>query len=124
MKFSLIVLLLSLALNAQSNQVDEKQLAVDKIFSAWDSEESPGAGVGIFKDGEVIYAGGYGMANLEHDIAIDENTVFRIGSTSKQFTGACIVLLEMQGKLSYSDSLDKYFPAFPAYARKLRFSIC
>jgi CubicO group peptidase (beta-lactamase class C family) len=59
------------------------------------------------------------MANLEHDIAIDENTVFRIGSTSKQFTGACIVLLEMQGKLSYSDSLDKYFPAFPAYTKEV-----
>ena len=98
---------------------DDKRRAVDEIFSAWDRGDVPGAGVGVFKDGKVVYARGYGMANLDYGLANDENSVFRIGSTSKQFTGACIVLLEMQGKLSFSDSLDNYFPNFPAYAKEI-----
>ncbi len=116
---AVIVFLLSFAANADSMDLDAKQQAVDEKFSSWDSDQVPGAGLGVFKDGQVVYARGYGMANLEHNIANDENSVFRIGSTSKQFTAACIVLLEMQGKLKFSDSLDKYFPDFPAYAKEV-----
>ena len=55
---------------------------VDKLFSAWDSAQSPGAAVGIVSDGKLLYAKGYGMADLEHDIAITPATTVAWGSLS------------------------------------------
>ncbi|MCA6075067.1 serine hydrolase domain-containing protein [Fulvivirga sedimenti] len=93
--------------------------SIDSIFAEWSQPGSPGAALGIIRNGELIYAKGYGFANLEYDIPNTANTVFRIGSTSKQFTAACIVLLSEQGKLSLDDTLDKFFPDFPAYASSI-----
>ena len=92
---------------------------VDAVFEDTNKPGYPGAALGIFKDGEIIYAKGYGYANLEYDIPITSKSVFRIASTSKQFTAACIVLLEQQGKLNLDDTLDKFFPDFPNYARTI-----
>ncbi len=83
---------------------------VDKIFEQWDNDDTPGAALGIFKDGRIIYARGYGLANLEYSIPITPQTVFRIGSTSKQFTAMCIAILVDQGKLSLDDNVRKYIP--------------
>ncbi len=93
--------------------------AIDKIFTKWDNTTSPGCGLGIIENGVLTYARGYGMANLEYDIPNSATSVFRIGSTSKQFTAACIVLLNEQGKLSLDHTLDIYFPDFPDYAKKI-----
>lgn len=92
---------------------------IDNLFSNWDQQNTPGCALGIFKDGEIIYAKGYGFANLEYDIPNSPNSVFRIASTSKQFTAACIILLEEQGKLSLEDNLKSFFPEFPDYAEKI-----
>ena len=101
-------------------QVSNKdKAAIDQIFAQWNKPDVPGCGLGIIKDGKLIYARGYGMANLEYDLPNTPTSVFRIGSTSKQFTAACIVLLAKQGKLRLSDNLAKFFPDFPAYAQKI-----
>ena len=92
---------------------------IDKVFVQWDKENSPGASLGIIKDGKLVYSRGYGMANLEYGIPNSSKSVFRIGSTSKQFTAASIILLAQQGKLNLNDTLDKYFPEFPDYANKI-----
>ena len=92
---------------------------VDKVFSFWDKPESPGCALGIIQDGEFVYRRGFGMANLEHGIPLSSQSIFRIGSTSKQFTAMCILLLEEEGKLSLEDSLKKYFPEFPDYAESI-----
>ncbi len=92
---------------------------VDKIFEAWDNENAPGCALGIFQDGKVLYARGYGQANLEYGIPNSPTSVFRIASTSKQFTAACIVLLSQQNKLSLSDPLSKFYPDFPDYAQNI-----
>lgn len=99
-------------------QIKEKA-AVDRIFSRWDQSTSPGCALGIIKDGKLIYARGYGMANLEYNQPNSPKSVFRIASTSKQFTAACIVLLSEQGKLKLDHTLKQFFPAFPAYANKI-----
>jgi len=96
---------------------------IDEIFADWDNKNSPGASLGIIKDGKLIYSRGYGMANLEYDIPNSSKSVFRIASTSKQFTAASIVLLIQQGKLSFEDPLTKFFPDFPDYAKKSRCAI-
>ncbi len=100
------------------SQIPQKE-EVDNIFQAWHTPNSPGCGLGIIQDGKLIYAKGFGMANLEYDIPNSPNSVFRIGSTSKQFTAACIVLLSQQGKLSLDQTLDEFFPEFPEYAKTI-----
>jgi len=88
---------------------------VDELFKQWDKDDSPGAAVGIFKDGRIIYARGYGIANLEYALPWTPQTPSRIGSISKQFIGMCIAILAQQGKLSLDDNIRKYIPDWPEY---------
>ena len=88
---------------------------VDKVFAQWDKPGSPGCALGVIKDGALIYKRGYGMASLEHNIPISSTSVFRIGSTSKQFSALSILLLVEEGKLSLDDDIRKYLPEMPDY---------
>jgi len=99
-------------------QIKESQ-AIDSIFTEWNKADVPGCALGIIKDGKLIYAKGYGMANMEYDIPNSASSVFRIGSTSKQFTAACIALLAEKGKLNLDNKLNQYFPDFPKYANSI-----
>ncbi len=110
----LITLLLSGALCyssvAQDNSFSAKFKSIDSAFVAYAGNDSPGAAVAIYQDGEVVYKNGYGMANLEYDIPIRPNTIFHVASISKQFTSFAILLLEKEGKLSNDDDIRKYLP--------------
>ncbi|HJO03048.1 MAG TPA: serine hydrolase domain-containing protein [Acidobacteriota bacterium] len=96
---------------------DELAKRVDEIFAAWDSTRSPGVALGVIDHGKLVYARGYGMANLEHGVPITPTTVFRIGSTSKQFTAACIAILALEGEISLEDDIREYLPEMPEYPR-------
>ena len=114
-----ILLLIIISISICSfGQIKESQ-AIDSIFSDWNKADVPGCALGIIKDGALIYSKGYGLANMEYDIPNSGSAVFRIGSTSKQFTAACIVLLAEQGKLSLDNNLKSLFPDFPSYAEKI-----
>ena len=93
--------------------------AVDEVFADLTKPGSPGCALGIYRDGKIVYAQGYGLANIEESVAITPRSVFDIGSTSKQFTAASILLLEKQGKLSVSDDIRKYLPELPDYGQKI-----
>ncbi len=110
----MLIVLLSLSAAA-----DDKTDKVDKLFEEWDSTVSPGVSMAIIHNGEMIYKRGYGMANLEHNVPNTSETVFRIGSTSKQFTAACIAILSLQGKLSLDDDIRKYLPELPVYEKPI-----
>lgn len=73
----------------------------------------PGAAVAIARDGKVVYAGTCGKADREKDLAVKPDTVFRIGSITKQFSAAAILLLRDDGKLSIDDPLSKFLPDYP-----------
>lgn len=98
---------------------DKTTAAVDEVFADLTKPGSPGCALGVYRDGKIIYAKGYGMANLEENVAITPTSVFDIGSTSKQFTAASILLLEKQGKLSVNDEVRKYIPELPDYGQKI-----
>jgi CubicO group peptidase (beta-lactamase class C family) len=98
---------------------DKKTAAVDEVFSDLAKGGSPGCALGVYRDGKVVYSKGYGLANIEEHVAITPQSVFDIGSTSKQFTAASILLLEKQGKLSISDDIRKYLPEVPDYGEKI-----
>jgi CubicO group peptidase (beta-lactamase class C family) len=88
---------------------------VDKLFEKWDKPGSPGCALGIVKDGQLIYKRGYGMANLDYNVAISPQSVFDIQSMDKQFTAMSILLLAKRGKLSLDDEIQKYLPEVPRY---------
>jgi len=88
---------------------------VDELFKQWDKNDSPGAAVGIFKDGRIIYARGYGIANLEYNVPWTPQTPSRTGSISKQFVAMCVAILVEQGRLSFDDDIRKYIPEWPVY---------
>ena len=109
-------LIISFNLSADISH-EEFSNSIDGLFDS--RENKPGCAVGVIKDGEYIHNKGYGMANLEHDIAITSDTIFRIGSVSKQFTAMLIALLEERGKLSFDDEMKQYIPDLYNYKKKV-----
>ncbi len=114
------LLLLSL-LGAVPQAVQESVVTrrVDAVFSEWDRAGSPGCALGVIRDGELIYEVGYGLANLDWDIPIDTDTVFYVGSVSKQFTAAAVALLVQEGRVALDDDIRDYFPEMPQYERPI-----
>lgn len=98
--------------NAQEQVIEEltAEQRVDAVFADYDNTRSPGCALGVIQDGELVLRRGYGMANLEYGIPLSPSSVFRIGSTSKQFTAASIVLLAEEEKLSLDDDVRMYLP--------------
>jgi len=92
---------------------------VDKVFEKWNTTDSPGCAVGVYKDGQTVYEHGYGMANLNDDVPITPETVFHVASMSKQFTAASILLLAQQGKLSLDDDVHQYIPELPDFGERI-----
>ena len=91
----------------------ETEHAIDRAMEAsLESGWMAGGSVAVMRDGEVIFARGYGMANLETQTAATPETVFRIGSVTKQFTAAAILLLCEDGKLSLDDRVASHLPRF------------
>jgi CubicO group peptidase (beta-lactamase class C family) len=93
--------------------------AVDQIFAALDKKTSPGCALAVAREGKLVYARGYGMADLDHDIAITPASVFHVASISKEFTAASILMLEQDGKLSLDDDIHKYIPELPDLGAKI-----
>ncbi len=92
----------------------ELQSKIDAIAAEF--LKSPGAvglSIGVARNGEVIVATGYGLADAEFDVPANEDTMFRIGSVTKQFTAAAIMRFVEQGKISLDDDLSLYLPDFP-----------
>jgi CubicO group peptidase (beta-lactamase class C family) len=93
---------------------------VDRLFAPWNKPDSPGFAIAIVQNSKIVYKRGYGMANLEYDIPITPNSVFDIGSTSKQFTAMCIALLDHQKLLSLNDSVQQYIPEITNHSIKIQ----
>ncbi len=94
--------------------------AIDKIFAPYAAEDSPGYVLGLIKNGNLVFAKGYGQANLDDGIALTPHTAFHLASLSKQFTGAAVALLILAGKLSLEDPVSKYIPETTKYGSELR----
>jgi len=88
---------------------------VDQIFSVYDKPGSPGCSLGVIRDGDFAYRKAYGSANLELGVPLSPRSVFYMGSVSKQFTAASVVLAAEQGLLSLDDDVRKYLPELPDY---------
>ncbi len=98
---------------------DSLKAAVDSVFIDYNRTDAPGCALGIYDEGDILYAKGYGMADLEGNVPITSRTVFDIASVSKQFTAASLILLEHKGKLSLEDDVRDYIPELPDYGETI-----
>jgi CubicO group peptidase (beta-lactamase class C family) len=87
---------------------------IDRMFS-WATTSSPGCGVAVSRNGRVLANRVYGMADLERGVALTPETPFDLGSVTKQFVAASILLLVHEGRISLSDDVRRYIPELPDY---------
>ena len=73
----------------------------------------PGLGLAVLRDGKVVKARGYGLANVELDVAVKPETVFQTGSVGKQFAATAVMMLVEEGKVGLDDKLSKYLTGTP-----------
>jgi CubicO group peptidase (beta-lactamase class C family) len=92
---------------------------IDHVFADYAKPDSPGCSLAVYRNGAIAYAQGYGMASLELGVPITPQTVFDIGSTSKQFTAFSILLLQQRGKLSVEDDIRKFLPEIRDYGKRI-----
>lgn len=97
-------------------QVDAAADAVAQALADFDAPGQPGCAVGIYRDGALKHASGYGLADIEREIPIGPDTVFNIASVSKQMTAFAVFLLESRGQLSLDDSVRKHVPELGGFA--------
>ena len=76
-------------------------------------QKVPGVAVAVIRKGQPVVAKGYGLANVEHNVAVTRDTIFQSGSVGKQFTSAAAMLLMEDGKLALTDPVTKFFPDAP-----------
>ena len=119
-QFKIIVVFVCILLSnpfAYGTEDNDLSKAIDSLFD--NREGRPGCAVGVINNGEYIHKRGYGLANLEHNISIDENSIFRIGSISKQFTAMAIAILEEKGLLAFDDEMQKHIPDLIDYGEEV-----
>lgn len=105
----LFLLIINLNANAQSDSITQKLDAY--LQAATDLHKFNGNAL-IVEKGNILLNKSYGYKNVEPQVLNDSNTIFQIGSVTKQFTAAVVLKLQEEGKLSVQDKLSKYFPQF------------
>src|SRR5205823_7513694 len=101
------VALLSTVGSAKADNVD------DYVKAELAKRKSAGVSVAVLKDGKVVKAAGYGLANVELGVPATPDTVYQLASVTKQFTATAILMLAGEGKLSLDDKIQKHLADIP-----------
>lgn len=106
-RFFAVVLLLTLSVAVKADKVD------DYVKAQMERQHVPGVSIVVIKDDKIVKSAGYGLANVELNVAATPDTVYKIGSVSKQFIAAGIMLLVQDGKISLDDNISKFLEGTP-----------
>jgi CubicO group peptidase (beta-lactamase class C family) len=99
--------LLTAAVAVRADKVD------DYVRGVMQKQHIAGISIAVIKDGKIIKADGYGLANVELNVSARPETVFKIGSVSKQFIATAIMLLVQEGKIGLDDKISKFLEGAP-----------
>lgn len=115
------LILASMAVSAQQKKKDASPMSAefDKILSAQFGPSETGCAALVAIKGQVVYRKAFGLANLELNVPMQPDMVFRVGSITKQFTAISILQLMEQGKLSLQDDITKFIPDYPTHGYKI-----
>jgi len=109
--FAVIMVLSALPCLAQDATVAQ----VDQFIKAEQRlQRIPGISLAVIRNGQIVMARGYGLANVEHQVPVKPETIFQSGSVGKQFTATAVMMLVEDGKISLDDKISKYFTDAPA----------
>jgi CubicO group peptidase (beta-lactamase class C family) len=119
--FAVLLFVVAVCTSGCSAQKNDAALTqkVDHVFAAFDKPDSPGCALGVVRDGNFVYKRGYGEGSLELGVPLTPESVFYMGSVSKQFTAASVVLAAEQGSLSLDDDIRKWVPELPNYGKPI-----
>jgi CubicO group peptidase (beta-lactamase class C family) len=127
MKPVFAVVILSFFVNvifAQDAEIKKKLIGFDKEMEAnLKSWNMPGVGIGIVKNGKLVFVKGYGYRDYEKKLPITENTLFQIASNTKLFTATAIGLLVNEGKLDWDKPIRNFVPSIQFYNNELNNTI-
>ncbi|HSG91963.1 MAG TPA: serine hydrolase domain-containing protein [Pseudomonadales bacterium] len=101
---------LSADLSAKAAEPQSAAARTDALFRPFVETAGPGCAVGVARGDALVHAAGYGMANLEYDIPLDADSVFRTGSVSKQFTAMAVALAAEEGLVDLDAGIGTYLP--------------
>ncbi|MBN4053397.1 beta-lactamase family protein [Haliea sp. AH-315-K21] len=105
-----------IAQNIEPSALDSAlEQEINSILSELYPSDGPGVAVILVKGDEVIYRNGFGLADIEHNISISPDMVFRLGSLTKQMTAAGIMMLKEAGELQIDDPITRFFPDYPTH---------
>lgn len=115
-KYMLAIALLGfVGLARQAGTHPTPSQAVDRVVeSQMTAQKIPGVSLAVCRDGKLLKAGGYGLANVELNVPVTPETIFQTGSVGKQFTAMAILMLAEEGKLGLDKKIQKYLPESPA----------
>lgn len=117
----LLLTLLPLAAPARAASSSTTELAAyaDRLLAEAYPADEPGATAIVVREGEVVLRKGYGLANVELQVPNAPEMVFELGSVTKQFTAAAILMLAERGQLRIEDDFTKYLPDYSTQGRKI-----
>ena len=115
MRFAIVALALGIIVPVAVVADDVAPQKLDQLFSVYSRAGSPGCSLGVIRDGQFVYRKAYGLASLELGVPLSTQSVFYMGSLSKQFTATAVILAAEQGFLSLDDDVRKYVPELPDY---------
>lgn len=116
---SVIVLILSITTATAAVGGDDPARKIDQLFTTFNKPDSPGCSAGVIRNGKFVYKKSFGYASLELGVPLRPESVFYMGSVSKQFTATSIILAAEQGYLSLDDDVRKYLPELPDYGHRI-----
>ncbi|HEV8368096.1 MAG TPA: serine hydrolase domain-containing protein [Pyrinomonadaceae bacterium] len=95
------------AQNGTTSKID------DYVQTEMKKQRIPGISLAIVKNGQIVIAKGYGLANVEHQVPVKPETIFQSGSMGKQFTATAVMMLVEEGKVSLDEKISKYLGEVP-----------
>ena len=95
---------------APARAADDIPARVDRLFTSWAKLDAPGCSAGVSRGGKIVFARGYGGANLETATPIGPASIFHVASVSKPFTALSILLLVEDGKIALDDDVRRFLP--------------
>jgi D-alanyl-D-alanine carboxypeptidase len=111
--FVLLAVAETASVQAQATSAPARETVDRYVAAEMARQHIPGVAIAVLRAGRIVKAQGYGMADLEHQIPVTPETVFKIGSVSKQLIAAGVLLLAQDGRLSVEDPVSRFHPGAP-----------